>query len=71
MRDRVGPAPGGWWSTHRPDEEVRAHAAGTGGRAVPAYGGPVLDGAISTRLKRAFDPDNVLNPGIVDADAPA
>ena len=60
-----------WWSTHRPDGEIRAHAAGIGGLALPAYGGPVLDGAVSARLKRAFDPDNVLNPGIVDADAAA
>ena len=60
-----------WWSTHRPDDVVRAYAAGVGGRALPAYGGPVLDGAISARLKRAFDPDNLLNPGIVDADAAA
>ena len=60
-----------WWSTSLPDNDVRTHAAGVGGRASPAYGGPVLDGTISTRLKRAFDPDNVLNPGIVDADAAA
>ena len=60
-----------WWSTQLPDDEVQAYAAGVDGRALPAYGGPVLDGAISSRLKRAFDPDNVLNPGIVDADTPA
>ena len=60
-----------WWCTRRPDAEVLAYAAGVAGRALPAYGGPVLDGAISSRLKRAFDPDNVLNAGIVDADAAA
>ena len=57
-----------WWATPRPDDAVRAHAAGIDGRANQAYAGPVLGGAISSRLKRAFDPDNVLNPGIVDAD---
>ena len=60
-----------WWSTGLPDAEVQACAAGVGGRALPAYGGPLLDGAISSRLKRAFDPDNVLNPGMVDADSAA
>ena len=58
-----------WWATHRPAEEVRAYAVGIGGRALPADAGPVLDGVIPARLKRAFDPDNLLNPGIVDADA--
>ncbi|MDE0365615.1 MAG: glycolate oxidase subunit GlcE [Gammaproteobacteria bacterium] len=57
-----------WWATHRPGGEVQAYAAGIDARALPAYAGPVLDGAVSARLKRAFDPDNVLNPGIVDAD---
>lgn len=60
-----------WWSTDRPHSEVQAYAAEVEGRALPAYGGPVLDSAISGRLKRAFDPDNVLNPGVVDADAAA
>ena len=60
-----------WWSTHLPDDEVQSYAAGIDGRALRAYAGPVLDGGISSRLKRAFDPDNVLNPGIVNADAAA
>ncbi len=57
-----------WWSTHRPEQEVLTYANGIDGRTLPAYGGPAFGGAISNRLKRAFDPDNVLNPGIVDAD---
>ena len=60
-----------WWSTDEPDRKVQAYAAAIGGRALPAYGGPVLDGAVARRLKRAFDPDNILNPGIVHADTPA
>lgn len=60
-----------WWSTGLPESEVRGYAAAVDGRALPAYGGPVLDGAIAARLKRAFDPDNVLNAGLVDADATA
>lgn len=60
-----------WWSTDRSDGEVQAYAAAIEGRALPAYGGPVLDGALSGRLKRAFDPDNVLNPGMVHANTPA
>ena len=60
-----------WWSTALPEREVLEYAAGIDGRAVPAYGGPVLHGAVSRRLKRAFDPDNVLNPGIIDADTAA
>ena len=60
-----------WWSTDLPDSQVWAYAAGIDGRALPAYGGPMLDGEIPGRLKRAFDPDNVLNPGIVRANAAA
>ena len=60
-----------WWLTHRPDDEVAAYAGGIDGRALPAHGGPRFDGAISSRLKRAFDPDNLFNPGIVNADAVA
>ena len=57
-----------WWSTDLPDEAVQAHADAIDGRALPAYRGRVLDGLIPARLKRAFDPLNVLNPGIVNAD---
>ena len=60
-----------WWATRRSADAVRAYAVAVSGRALPAYGGPEIGGAISGRLKRAFDPDNLLNPGIVDADAAA
>ena len=60
-----------WWTTGLPDDQVRAYAADIDGRALPAYGGPALGGLVSRRLKRAFDPDNVLNPGVVDANAAA
>lgn len=60
-----------WWLTGLPDSQVRAYAAGIDGRALPAYGGPALNSELSRRLKRAFDPDNVLNPGILSANAAA
>ncbi len=60
-----------WWLTDLPSGRVRAYAADIGGRALAAYGGPLLEGEISRRLKRAFDPDNLLNPGIVRANAAA
>ena len=60
-----------WWSTHRPEREVQSYAAEIGGRALPAFGGPALDGPVAVRLKRAFDPDNLFNPGIVNANPAA
>ena len=60
-----------WWLTDRSEREVSTIAAGMDGRARPAFDAPVFADALSRRLKWAFDPDNILNPGIVRANATA
>ncbi len=56
-----------WWPTSRSEQAVSAFAQGSDARARPAFAAPLFTDALSVRLKRAFDPDNILNPGIVRA----
>ncbi len=58
-----------WWPTDRSEREVLAFARDVAGRTRRALDAPEFTGAIARRLKLAFDPDNILNPGIVRADA--
>jgi glycolate oxidase FAD binding subunit len=63
-----------WLLSERPAAEIRAAVRAQGGHAVRYRGpGPAafepLDGplaALTGRVKAAFDPDNILNPGRLD-----
>ena len=57
-----------WWLTDRTEAEIVDFATGIDGKVLPAFGAPRFTDAMAARLKWAFDPDNILNPGIVHAD---
>lgn len=58
-----------WWRTDEPPSAVCAYAAEAGGVALPAGAAPSFQTPLMMRLKRAFDPDALFNPHLVDADA--
>ena len=54
-----------------PEDEVTAYADAHAGTARLAWASPVFAASYMHRLKLAFDPYNVLNAGLVHADAAA
>ena len=60
-----------WWRTDLPEDEVTAYADAHAGTARLAWASPVFAASYMHRLKLAFDPYNVLNAGLVHADAAA
>ncbi len=60
-----------WWRTSMPEDEVLAYAESVAGVAQRAWSSPVFATPHMHRLKQAFDPHDVLNSGLVHADAAA
>ena len=58
-----------WWRTDEPPSAVRAYAAEADGAALPAGVAPSFQTPLMRRLKRAFDPQALFNPHLIDADA--
>jgi FAD/FMN-containing dehydrogenase len=60
-----------WWVTDAPASEVLAYADRVDGIAQKAWSSPAFSTPYMVRLKQAFDPHDVLNSGLVNADAAA
>ena len=58
-----------WWSTNLSARKVCAGARAIAAAAWPANHPPAWDGSLAARLKRAFDPRNLLNPGLTQPGA--
>ena len=58
-----------WWRTDEPPASVCAYAAKSDGVALLAGAAPSFNTPLMMRLKRAFDPQALFNPHLVDADA--